>query len=150
MRSLWGLVALWGAGCADLPKLSVGETHGSSQGRAVQAVPVRSLEAPRYGCQNPPPALTRYNDIEQGRPFTLTLRKDEGGEWMPTPALSMPHHHASRIDWQSDSPLAPLRSQEVTVIATGGGRTSLVPRGGRWFASYAARIEQVCPGADRP
>lgn len=36
----------------------------------------------------------------------------------------MPHHHAGSIDWQSLSPLASSRGQQVTVIALGLGRTS--------------------------
>jgi hypothetical protein len=94
-----------------------------------------------------PPVLESYDAIEQGRTFSLVIAQDERGVWHPARSLGMPHHHASSIEWRESALLDAHRGARVVVAATGLGRTSLEHDPGRhvWFATYAARIDRVCP-----
>lgn len=94
-----------------------------------------------------PPVLDRYDAIQDGTRFRLELTQDARGAWIPVRAPTMPLHHASTIAWTNAEQLAPHAGHAITVVATGAGRRSLEhdARRATWFATYAARIDLVCP-----
>jgi hypothetical protein len=94
-----------------------------------------------------PPALTRYDAIVDGAVFSLAVVQDAHGGWGPAVPLDMPRHHASTIAWEGLPLLDLYAGRTVIVHATGRGRSSLVhdPDRHTWFATYAARIDRVCP-----
>jgi hypothetical protein len=117
-------------------------------------VTTRDRPAPREAappldgaCDPLPAALASYDAITDGAAFTLALVRDDRGVWVPAERLPMPLHHASAIEWQGADLLDAHAGARVTVIATGLGRTSIDHDADRntWFATYAARIERVCP-----
>lgn len=96
------------------------------------------------------PTLTDYSEITDGRRFSLEMRREPGGAWVPIAQLRMPMHHASTIVFEPslDTLVADAgAAQTWLVLATGLGRRSLEhdPRRHAWFATYAARPERVCP-----
>jgi hypothetical protein len=99
-----------------------------------------------------PDPLDRYDAITAGAMFSLELVHDARGAWVPGVQLEMPLHHASTIEWRARELLEPHAGGRVVVVATGEGRTSIVhdPQRNTWFATYAARIERVCPVAPAP
>jgi hypothetical protein len=118
---------------------------------SVSPVPVRTVStsaaAPPSACQAVPPALASYDAITAGQPFSLQLERGTDTTWQPREQLKMPLHHASQLAWVDTTALDAQRDDVVTVVAMGLGRTSLEhdPDRNTWFASYAARIEHVCP-----
>jgi hypothetical protein len=96
------------------------------------------------------PTLEDYSEVREGAAFSLLVRRETSGAWVPVQPLRMPMHHASALVFEPplDSLVPePRRAQPVLVIATGLGRRSLEhdPRRRAWFATYAARVERACP-----
>lgn len=106
---------------------------------------------PASGCDTSAhPAITDYTEIVAGRAFSLVVRREASGAWVPARPLRMPMHHASTLVFEpSLDTLVPDAGSATTwlVLATGLGRRSLDhdPRRHTWFATYAARPERVCP-----
>jgi len=110
---------------------------------SIAATPSSSL-----ACASLPAALSSYDAITEGTPFSLTLLRDEHGAWLPAAPLAMPLHHASTIAWTDEAHLLDAqRDPQVVVVATGLGRTSIEHDEARgvWFATYAARVDRLCP-----
>jgi hypothetical protein len=106
------------------------------------------MPSARTECDPLPPTLTRYDAIEEGLRFSLSIVEDENGWWMPAEPLQMPFHHASHIDWEDDRKLlAHHHGSRVRVVAVGLGRTSIHqdPHRRMWHATYGARVECVVP-----
>ncbi|MBL8680326.1 MAG: hypothetical protein JNK05_14210 [Myxococcales bacterium] len=106
---------------------------------------------PAGGCDTSAhPAITDYTDIVAGRAFSLLVRREASGAWVPAQPLRMPMHHASTIVFEPSLDTLVSDAGAATtwlVLATGLGRRSLDhdPRRHTWFATYAARPERVCP-----
>jgi hypothetical protein len=127
--------------CGSPPSMDTSKTKARESSEQVAAM--TAIPAP---CEPLPPVLSSYDAIVDGLEFTLVLAQDERGVWLPVPALDMPSHHASSIDWSGDAQLEAFRGSQVHVVAVGLGRTKLEhdPARGVWFATYAARIERAC------
>jgi len=93
-----------------------------------------------------PLALTAYDDIVDGRAFSLELERSLSGAWAPVPPLRMPLHHASTIAWIGQQQLDAQATSRVLVVATGIGTPQIEHDAARhtWFATYSARVDRVC------
>jgi hypothetical protein len=96
------------------------------------------------------PPLEDYSAITAGARFSLVVRREPSGAWVPITPLRMPLHHASTIvfDPSLDAMIEEReRGIPVKVLAVGLGRRSIEhdPRRHAWFATYAARPERACP-----
>lgn len=96
------------------------------------------------------PPLADYSEIREGAPFSLRVRRDPSGAWVPAEPLRMPMHHASTIVFVPalDTLVAEAdRAAVILVLAVGLGRRSIEhdPRRNTWFATYAARVDRACP-----
>ena len=96
------------------------------------------------------PTLGDYSDVREGAAFSLVVRREPSGAWLPAEPLPMPMHHASMLWFEPhlDTLVTEAdRARPVLVLAMGLGRRSLEHDARRhtWFATYAARVERVCP-----
>ncbi len=93
-----------------------------------------------------PLALTAYDEIVDGRAFSLELERAPSGAWAPVPQLRMPLHHASTIVWIGQQQLDAQAAPRVLVVATGIGTPQIEHDAARhtWFATYSARVVRVC------
>lgn len=143
MRRSITLAALVLAACSG------GVTTGGAAATSQPTETETAAEPVPEECRNAPPALTAYDAIADGVPFSLEIRRDERGAWLPRAPLRMPMHHASMIAWtDSEHLLDPHTSPEpLLVFATGLGRTSMEhdEEHDVFFATYGARVDRVCP-----
>lgn len=144
-RGAW-LLGLVLAACAGGPGVAERrEPPPRVDDGAREASPARVPEA----CATRPAALSSYDAITDGVPFSLEIRRDDHGAWLPTSPLRMPMHHASMISWTDDTHLldAHPSREPIVVIATGLGRVSIEhdETHNVFFATYGARVERVCP-----
>lgn len=58
-------------------------------------------------CPTPPPPPLDYNDIANGRTYTVDVA-ESSGEWRPADHIPMPMHHATRIEWTNPAALSDL------------------------------------------
>lgn len=123
---------------------------GACGGAEAPEVPeAPAAEAGPVECRTVPSALASYDAIADGVAFSLEIRRDERGAWLPRAPLAMPMHHASMISWTDEQHLldAHTSREPVLVFATGLGRLSMEHDEERnvFFATYGARVDRVCP-----
>ena len=111
--------------------------------------PQRAAASVPAECASVPTPLTAFDDIADGVPFSLEVRRDEHGAWLPLHPLHMPMHHASMITWADDSHLLEGNTTHDPVVffATGRGAPNIEHDETRdvFFATYTARVDRVCP-----
>lgn len=89
-----------------------------------------------------------YSDLEVGVRGWIDVRWD-GTDWAPARALSMPHHHASRIEWADAAAHAELTAQRsetlrVSFVVADRQLVSSRHRGVRVDATSRLDIEAIC------
>lgn len=94
------------------------------------------------------PTLLDYSDVREGAPFSLLVRREPSGAWVPAEPLRMPMHHASSLVFEPalDALVHEAeRDRPVLVLAVGLGRRSIEHDARRhaWFATYGARVVQA-------
>ena len=114
--------------------------------------PQRAAPSVPTECASVPTPLTAFDDIADGVPFSLEVRRDEHGAWLPIHPLHMPMHHASMINWADDAHVLEhvTTRDPVVFFATGRGAPNIDhdETRGVYFATYTARVDRVCPMAD--
>lgn len=156
MRSTLSLAALWIlslAGCAPRREAHTQSTHPlispqHSGASATQDARVND-DATSPACDaSAYPALLDYSDVREGAPFSLLVRREPSGAWVPAEPLRMPMHHASSLVFEPalDTLVSEAeRDRPVLVLAVGLGRRSIEHDARRhaWFATYGARVVQA-------
>lgn len=165
-RGGFALSLAWGDGrceISDLADQEVASPSAPSFLAAVQAV-TQALDqgAPALETciadEPPPPLLRSFTDARPETRHRISVAWDPGAQaWVPAPRLDMPHHHASRIEWENLAPYAVIlgrsRVQRLVFTVMISGRDVRPPPpavpGDRgvpqpYRATYRARIESVC------
>lgn len=91
--------------------------------------------------------LDRYDALEPGARFRLTLRHDAASRtWVPAPQLAMPFHHASALEYVGYT-LPPAGPQTLELEIEAIERVAHGPREGTYFFTYRVRVLSACVAA---
>ena len=90
------------------------------------------------------PMLERYDQLVQGARFYMILQYDvDASEWTPSPALGMPLHHASALDF-IDFTLPPQGTGTLVLDVEAVEIIRQAPRGRTFFVTYRVRVTSAC------
>jgi hypothetical protein len=101
-------------------------------------------------CGEPPagvPQLASYNDVKVPARYWVDVAWQEG-EWRPAERLTMPHHHATRLELTNVAAFPSLARHRDGRVRLTINLTSRdirkVPDRNEWRATYAATIVEAC------
>lgn len=96
------------------------------------------------------PYLARYDELSTpGAQYRVRLRYDpRSHSWMPAPALAMPMHHASSLEYVDYTmPPASTATLDATIVAIDRRLVSFEAGVRTWFFAYRVRVTSVCAQA---